>query len=406
MKSSKVNISKGILGSVYSRILVILFAISLLSPFLANDIPLYTFQGGKHYFPVFGSIMPGLFPNTEGINWQNKAEWGEFFIMPPIPYHSRSIDLDNAPFIHPFENQNIKNWRYRHWLGTDDLGRDVLAGLLHGSTVSLVIGVLATLIAVLTGIFIGGIAGFLGDDQYRPTLAKLISFTVAFFTLIIFAIGWFDAGILRWTTMSLLILICSTIYFLGSRILEKIHVLRKHLTIPVDLFTLRIIETMRSIPDLFLIIGLAAIIDAPGIFTLVFLIAFLRWPVIARYVRAEMLKVRSQDYITYARGTGLPRRTVFWKYALPNALTPVWVLAAFSVAIAILLESSLSFLGIGIPVEWVTWGSMLNLSRRSLEAWHLAIFPGLAMFAVIYFFNTLGEKLEHDLRGSEGQAEI
>ena len=96
----------------------------------------------------------------------------------------------------------------------------------------------------------------------------------------------------------------------------------------------------------------------------------------------------------YARGTGLPPSKIFWGHALPNALTPVWILGAFSVAIAILLESSLSFLGIGIPPEWVTWGSMLNLSRRSLEAWHLALFPGLAMFAVIYFFNDLGERLE------------
>lgn len=381
-------------------LLAFIFMISAASSFIANDIPLYCQKDQRHYFPVLSTWFPGLFPTDRPINWQDKGNWGEHYILPPIPYHSRTIDLKNAPFLDPFDTQDIPSWRWRHWLGTDDLGRDVLAGLLHGSTISLLIGISASILAVFIGIIIGGFAGFFGDDQFRPTRAWFFSGFVAAIFLTVMALAWFDAGKLDILSLSVLFLVCSISTVILANILKRVSWFEKRIIFPSDMVTLRIIETIRSIPDLFLIIGVAAIFRRPGLMNLIFLIAFLRWPVIARYVRAEMLKVRRQDYINYALGTGLPLKRVFWRHALPNALTPVWVLAAFSVAIAILLESSLSFLGIGIPPEWVTWGSMLNLSRRSLQAWHLAVFPGMAMFAVIYYFNRLGEQLEQRIRES------
>lgn len=387
-----------LITTLQARILSAILALAILAPIIANDIPLYVKRHGQHHFPVLSSLAPGLFPTPQGVNWQNPGAWGDQYIMPPIPYHAKTVDLKNAAYTSPLQAQDLSHWSRRHWLGTDDLGRDVLAGLLHGSSISLSIGILASLLALIIGIAVGGTAGYFGDDQYRPRRATVASGLITIATAIATGAAWFQIGALGLLHFAALIALATMAHCALSYALKKIPLMRKRLRFPLDLITLRIIETIRSVPDLFLIIGIAAVIRQTGIAELILIIGFLRWPVIARYIRAEMLKVRNQDYIWYARGTGLPPAKVFLGHALPNALTPVWVLAAFSVALAILVESSLSFLGIGIPADWVTWGSMLNNSRRSLDAWHMAVFPGIAMFAVIYFFNYLGEQMEQKLR--------
>jgi peptide/nickel transport system permease protein len=390
----------------YWKILAGLIIFSLLVPILANDIPLYVHKEGRHHFPVLSVVAPALFPNDQGIHWQDREHWGDQYVLPPIPYHAKTLDLANAPFVDPFDAQQVPHWRHRHWLGTDDLGRDVLAGMIYGTRISLFVGLFASLVAVLIGMMIGGVAGYVGDTRYRPTLARIALFLILAVLGIACAIAWYQADVLRWWMLPVLGAVLWIVLKLGEKGLSWLPFFTRKKPVPVDLITLRLIETMRSIPDLFLIIGLAAVLRSPGLVTLVVLIALIRWPVIARYVRAEMLRVRGQDYIMYARGTGLPEKRIFWGHALPNALTPVWVLGAFTVAIAILLESSLSFLGIGIPADWVTWGSMLNLSRRSLDAWHMALFPGLAMFLTIFFFNRIGEVMESRLREIDRSTEI
>ena len=117
------------------------------------------------------------------------------------------------------------------------------------------------------------------------------------------------------------------------------------------------------------------------------------WTGIARFIRAELLKVRNLEYIEAAHALGYSESRTLLKHAIPNSLSPVLISIAFGIASAILVESTLSFLGIGVPAETMTWGSMLSSARQSPSAWWLAIFPGFAIFITVTWYNLVGEGL-------------
>jgi peptide/nickel transport system permease protein len=154
-----------------------------------------------------------------------------------------------------------------------------------------------------------------------------------------------------------------------------------------------LIEIKVSIPTLLLILSIVAVMKSPSILMVMVIIGFTGWMGIAKYTRAELLKVRSLEYIQAAQSLGYSEWRTIFKHALPNSLSSVLVAIAFGIAGAIILESSLSFLGIGMRPEDVTWGSMLSSARGFFKAWWLAIFPGLAIFITVTVFNLLGEGL-------------
>jgi peptide/nickel transport system permease protein len=121
------------------------------------------------------------------------------------------------------------------------------------------------------------------------------------------------------------------------------------------------------------------------------------WVGIARFTRNEFLKIRSLDYVTAALALGVSNRKIMFRHILPNALAPVMVSIVLGVAGAILLESSLSFLGIGVPADTVTWGSILNEARSNTFAWWLAVFPGFAIFITVLAYYLVGEGLRDAL---------
>jgi peptide/nickel transport system permease protein len=155
----------------------------------------------------------------------------------------------------------------------------------------------------------------------------------------------------------------------------------------------RLIEVKVSIPTLLLILSIVAVMSRPNILMVMVIIGFTSWTGIAKYTRAELLKVRSLEFIQAAQSLGYSELRTIFKHALPNSLSSVLVAIAFGVASAILLESSLSFLGIGMRPEDVTWGSMLSAARGYFKAWWLAIIPGFAIFVTVTVFNLLGEGL-------------
>ncbi len=117
-------------------------------------------------------------------------------------------------------------------------------------------------------------------------------------------------------------------------------------------------------------------------------------PDVARYVRAEFLKLRGSDFAMAAKATGLSDRRIMFRHLLPNAMAPVLVNATFGVAGAILIESALSFLGLGVPPPTASWGEMLSQSKRYVDfAWWLVTFPGVAIFITVTAFNVVGEGL-------------
>ena len=304
----------------YYVVLVLLF-MAVFADFLANDKPLYLAYKGNTYFPVIHGYLVDLgiasWP-PELLNVNYKRLEGARAVFPPIPYRQTNVDL-----FAPLEPPSV-----RHWLGTDRLGRDVMAGMIHGSRISLSIGFVAVGIAVVIGVVLGALAGYFGS--------------------------WIDIAISR------------------------------------------LFEIMLSIPTFFLLITVAAIFR-PSIFMTMIIIGLTSWVGIARFTRSEFLRIRNLDYVTAAISIGVSSRKIMFRHILPNALAPVIVSVVLGIAGAILVESSLSFLGIGVPAELVTWGSILNEASGATFAWWLAVFPGFAIFITVLAYYLVGEGLREVL---------
>jgi len=163
----------------------------------------------------------------------------------------------------------------------------------------------------------------------------------------------------------------------------------------VDNVVSRMIEVMICFPSFFLILTLAALIQERSIFHVMFIIGITSWTGVARLIRAEFLKHKSLEYVQAARALGIPSARIIFSHILPNALSPVLVSATFGVASAILIESSLSFLGIG-DLTVASWGETLNTGRLEGKLW-LILAPGIAIFFVVTVFNLVGEGLRDAL---------
>jgi len=183
--------------------------------------------------------------------------------------------------------------------------------------------------------------------------------------------------------------------WLGSKL--KVGFFARTVSFPVDSLISRCIELLNSLPRLLIIITIAAVVEQKSIVLLMVIIGATSWSQIARFTRAELLKVKQLNYIESANALGLSTRRIIFKHALPNALAPVIVTAAFGVAAAILIESGLSFLNIGVPEDAVTWGSLLSKGRQEPEATWLIFFPGLLIFLTVTVYNLIGEGLRDAL---------
>jgi peptide/nickel transport system permease protein len=161
----------------------------------------------------------------------------------------------------------------------------------------------------------------------------------------------------------------------------------------VDLLGMRLIEVFEAIPGLLVLITVMAAYGR-NIYLMMVVIGLLYWTQTARFIRAEFLRLRQQDFVQAAIASGLPRWIVIYRHILPNALTPVLVTATFSVASAILTESVLSFLGLGL-IDQPSWGQMLSQARSGGIGfvWWMAIFPGAAIFLTVYAYALIGDAI-------------
>ena len=219
--------------------------------------------------------------------------------------------------------------------GTDELGRDVFARMLQGSFVSLSIGFIAVGISVFIGILLGGLSGFYGNVK------------------------------------------------LGL--------------IAVDTLIMRFTDVMLCFPTFFLILTVVALLP-PSIYNIMIVIGLTSWMGTARFVRAEFLALREQDYVAAAQALGLPEQRIIFRHMVPNAIAPVLVSATIGVATAILTESALSFLGFGVQPPYATWGNILADGKGFIfDAPWLFFIPGIAIFVVVLAFNLVGEGLREAL---------
>ncbi len=274
-----------------------------------------------------------------------------------------------------------------HWLGTDTIGRDVAASMVHGARVSFIISLLVIISSVLIGLLIGMVMGYFGDRDLSLNIPQYILLGVSVFylayyktDLLLHGMSWWSAGMVVLSTIFL---------FLGWLLLGRINI--RKFALPLDLIGQRIFELKESLPNLFLLLAVAAIVARPTIWTLAFTLMLLFWVTFARFARAEMQRIKDEDYITAAIAEGVSTYRLFLYHALPNMLSPILVVIAFSLSGVILIEASLSFLGIGLPLQEVTWGKLLAEARHSSSAWWLAVFPGLAIFALVFAFNTIAD---------------
>ena len=392
------------------RFTMVLFLIALFANFIANDRPIYCKVKGQTYYPVVNQIT-----NSLGLSHiktpKPGASWHEFTyetaLWPMIPFASQSLDLENK-YKAPFSGAK-KNDRFRHILGTGLLGKDVAAGLVHGTSLALTIGILSILLATLIGLFIGGIAGYFGDHSFKISWLSILGLCIGilvsiYFTKIIFEVWSIDdASIFVGTITFIGSLLCAlamgSILFAFFYLIGKAFHIQASTQLPLDLLLMRVIEIIQSIPALLILLVLAGIFSNRSIWIVIFIIAFIKWTGIAKFVRAELLQIRHLPFIESARASGLSEFRILFRHAIPNALTPIYIAMAFGIASAILLEATISFLGIGVEQEIMSWGKMLAQARQKPSAWWLAIFPGVMIFICVVAFNLIGDRLSKIYKG-------
>ena len=385
------------------RFLYFLVFIALFANVLANDKPLYCKNVEGSQFPVFremGMNLGLLESNGKFLLTKWKNQEFESAIWPLIPYSSTATDFKNGKYKSPFDEQDVSSFRWRHHFGTDQVGRDVAAGMIHGTRTALLVGLIAMLVASIIGIFFGTLAGWFGDKDFKVSRIQLIMNLLAVFPAFFYGFSTRSFIVSEAENSGVEALISFAI-FIGifvlfnvlSKPLERFSSLNKSIRIPLDLLIMRLIEVINSIPGLLLLLASVAVLTKQSILTTMVIIGLIGWTSIARFLRAELMRIRKLEYIEAARALGLSNRQIIWRHALPNALTPVLITIAFGIASAILLEATLSFLGIGASADDMTWGRILRSSRDYFSAWWLAIFPGTAIFLTVTVFNLIGEGL-------------
>lgn len=237
-------------------------------------------------------------------------------VLAPLLYPGSPWDTVAAPFTPPGTDGML--------LGSDSLGRDVAAGIVHGAKVSLMIGVASTLVALLVGVLVGAVAGYAGGRV---------------------------SGVL-----------------------------------------MAITELFQSIPAFVLAILFVAILT-PSVTTITLAIALVSWPQVARLTRGEFLSLKEREYVYAARCQGESAAALVLRHILPNALSPIVVAGSLAIATAILIESALSFLGLGDP-NLMSWGYMVGSARTMIrQAWWMSFFPGIAILITVLAINLVGEGL-------------
>lgn len=235
-----------------------------------------------------------------------------------------ALTADILPILdpHALSNESTLPPSSQHLLGTDELGRSVLSGVIHGTRVSLTVGFFAALVATFIGILVGAAAGFYG--------------------------GWFDTAVMR------------------------------------------IAEFFQVIPS-FILAAVIVAMSGTGLAQIIAVVGLLAWPQVARVMRGEVLRVKQLEFVDAVRCLGISEHRVLFGEVIPNAVAPVLAVGTLIVGQAILLEASLSFLGLS-SAELVSWGRMLNSGQRFLyNAWWLSFFPGTAIFVTVLAFNLFGD---------------
>jgi peptide/nickel transport system permease protein len=420
--------NKPALVSLY--LLIALLIISIFSDLIANKQPLYARYHGRNFYPAFQALFHKSYTDSV-INPQSSryeklqfdiTDWRSLSLdkvmWAPIPYSPSQSDHYNMDYIAPGGDQHYKNsigelvpspYILKHHLGTNRIGQDVASGLVHGIGIAFRVGLISMGIAAFFGILLGAVAGYFGDRKIRIRRGSFMMAIPGLF------LGYFYGFVVRSGNLKeafhdnflsstiqlvfsclILFIVAIGLSFTGS-FLKKISWFGKKVYFPLDILISRFIEIFDSMPALLLIITISSLFIEKSLGLIMVIIGILAAPHIARLTRAEFLRIRNLDYVQSARALGFNSSRIIVRHMLPNALAPVFVYIAFGVAAAIIAESSLSFLGIGVPQDIVTWGSLLSYARDDYNAWWMVVFPGIAIFITVMMYNLIGEGLRDAL---------
>jgi peptide/nickel transport system permease protein len=276
--------------------------------------------------------------------------------------------------------------------GTDELGRDVFARMLQGAWVSLTVGFVAVGISVAIGIFMGGIAGYYGQRHIRLEQVLLSALMLAGAVLLATPLRPWGIALLLAGHAGLLVS-ASPWALRRRRRRGPLARLLGRGTLLVDTLIMRFVDIMLCFPSFFLILTVVALLPA-SIYNIMIVIGLTSWEGTARFVRAEFLSLREQDFVAAARALGVGNLRIIFRHMTPNAIGPVLVSATIGIASAILTEAGLSFLGFGVPPPHATWGNILSDGKRFIfDAPWLTFIPGAAILIVVLSFNLFGEGL-------------
>ena len=268
-----------------------------------------------------------------------------------------------------------------HYLGTDPLGRDVVAGLVAGARRLVLLSLPAVGLATLVGAIAGSAAGFWGNKQLRLPLASAV--------WLLAAVWWLAALPARVFVVGALVIIAGAASWYSSRQAASS---RHTFPLPLDSLVLGATALLGAVPRLILLVALAA--GPPlGSVRLLSVLALVAWPETARLVRAQMLRVRVQPFVEAAHASGLPAWRVWLRHALPHACLPLFAFAPLSLAVLVGLENALAFLGVGQAPDQVNWGSLLATVHQDPTAWWVAVAPGLALLCTLLALQQLAQAL-------------
>ncbi|MFA9497107.1 MAG: ABC transporter permease [Deltaproteobacteria bacterium] len=281
-------------------------------------------------------------------------------------------------------------------MGTDDLGRDVFARMLQGAWVSLTVGFVAVGISVLIGIFMGGIAGYFGQHYIKIDHILWTLFLVSGTGLVLLDVTLSGAALLL-LCLAYIVYVVLTRHRSRKKAHSSWRAMLHTNAVSVDTLIMRIVDIMLCFPSFFLILTVVAILPA-SIYNIMIVIGLTSWMGTTRFVRAEFLSLREQDFVAAAKALGIGNFRIIFRHMMPNAVAPVLVSATIGIASAILTEAGLSFLGFGVPPPNATWGNILSGGKNFIfDAPWLTFIPGITILIVVLSFNLFGEGLRDAL---------
>ena len=362
-------------------ILIMSIGLGMFNQLICNEKPILLKQDNNWYFPAliefFGDLGISINDSSQNLDFSEP----EFVLNPPIPYSFDFIDRRNGS-LNPPGSKGINGI---HLLGTDKLGRDVFAGLLRGFYIALKIGFISVFFTCIIGLIIGLGMGYFQDHGLKVNIIQLVIGLLGCISLLFFII--YQYSVSQKIISSVVI---GVITFLAIRLSNKLSLSK--FDFPLDFISLKVIEIIKSIPTLVILLTILPLFQTRSVTNIIIVFVLLGWKSFARYTRAETMAIKNEAFVLNARSQGQTDWAILIKHILPNVLPTLLVIASFSLASVIILESTLSFLGIGLPIEEVSWGSLMSQGRSHVSSWWLSLIPGLCIFIVILSLNQLVDR--------------